>query len=66
MQNTVQQEIKNIQEELKIQRALLATLDIQFKHSPYNQNPEAIQRKKHVIMEKIKKLEQLRNEKLDF
>lgn len=66
MQNTIQQDIKNIQEELKIQRVLLATLDIQFKHSPYNQNPEAVQRKKYVIMEKIKKLEQLMNEKLDF
>lgn len=57
---------KDIKEELKVQRALLVALDIQFKNSPYNQNPEAIKRKKQAIMDKIEKLEQLRNEKASF
>lgn len=56
----------DLKEELKVQRALLATLDIQFKNSPYNQNPEAMRRKKQSIMDKIEKLEQMRNEKADF
>lgn len=66
MEKEMKEDLQSIKEELKIQRALLSALDIQFKNSPYNQNPEAIQRKKRVIMEKIEKLEQLRNEKTGF
>lgn len=66
MEKEIEKELQSIKEELKIQRALLSTLDIQFKNSPYNQNLEAIQRKKRAIMDKIEKLEQLRNEKMGF
>lgn len=55
------EEIKKINEEIKIQKALLQTLDIQFKNSPYNNNPKAIIRKKEAIKDKIRKLEELRN-----
>lgn len=57
---------EDIKEEIKVQRALLAALDIQFKNSPYNRNEEAINRKKQAILDRIEKLEQLRNEKLDI
>lgn len=57
----MEQEIEKINQEIKIQKALLQTLDIQFKSSPYNNNPKAIIRKKEAIKDKIEKLEQLRN-----
>ncbi|MDU6359281.1 MAG: hypothetical protein E6590_04855 [Clostridiales bacterium] len=66
MEKDIKEELKLIKEELKVQRALLNTLDIQFKNSPYNQNPESIKRKKQAIMDRIEKLERLRNEKVGF
>lgn len=62
----MKEQIKQINEEIKVQRALLQTLDIKFKNSPYNQNEVAIIRKKEAIKDKIEKLEQLRNEKGAF
>lgn len=57
------EDVKELEKEIKIQKALLQTLDIQFKNSPYNKQPENILRKKEAILEKIEKLEQKRNEK---
>ncbi|MEF9960258.1 MAG: hypothetical protein RR324_05820 [Cellulosilyticaceae bacterium] len=57
-------EIKQIEQKIKVQKAILQTLIIQFKNSPYNKQPQNIERKKELILDKIKKLEQTRNEKL--
>lgn len=59
-------DIKQLEKEIKIQRALLQTLDIQFKNSPYNKQPQNILRKKEAILKEIEKLEQKRNEKIAF
>lgn len=59
-------DVKQLEQEIKMQRALLQTLDIQFKNSPYNKQPQNILRKKEAILEKIEKLEQKRNEKASF
>lgn len=58
------EELKQIEEEIKRQRALLQTLDISFKHSPYNKNLKEVSRKKEAILDKIEKLEQKRNQKV--
>lgn len=58
----MKEEIEKIDQEIKVQKALLQTLDIQFKSSPYNHNPKAIARKKEAIKDKIDKLEQSRNQ----
>lgn len=57
-------DIKGIDEEIKRQRAILQTLDIQFKNSPYNKQSENTLRKKEVLLAEIEKLKQMRNEKL--
>lgn len=58
------EEIRQLEKEIKMQRALLQTLDIQFKNSPYNKQPQNILRKKEAILEKIEKLEKKRHEKV--
>ncbi|MDA3730955.1 hypothetical protein PBV87_05505 [Niameybacter massiliensis] len=57
-------DIKSIDEEIKRLRVVLQTLDIQFKNSPYNKQPENTLRKKEALLMEIEKLKQIRNEKL--